>query len=421
MKAFYSLGIFCYGALIRFASLFIIKARLWVHGRKNLFENLREAVSKDSSPIIWFHCASLGEFEQGRPLMERIRKDFPGYRILLSFFSPSGYEVRKKYAGADIITYLPLDTRANAKRFLDIVNPAAVVFVKYEFWLNHLEEIHRRNIPHYLIAAIFRNDQVFFKGHGEIFRTALKNYTHIFTQDENSLALIHTIGVKNSSVAGDTRFDRVAEIAATAKPIPVAETIALNGNVIVAGSTWKTDEDHLFPALKKHFTSGWKMIIAPHEISPFRIEQVETALIANGVKSSGIYRYSRLVETMGEPECQVLIIDNIGMLSSLYRYGNVAYIGGGFGKSIHNTLEAAVYGIPVVFGPMYGKFNEALGLIQCKGGFGVHTATELQSILDALLTDQAYRKESGKLAGDFVKSNVGATEKILAKLDFLNR
>lgn len=413
MRLFYSLGIFLYGVVIRLAALSSSKAKLWVAGRKNLYGHLQDAVKKDARPILWFHCASLGEFEQGRPLMERIRASHPQYRILLTFFSPSGYEVRKNYAGADIVTYIPLDTRRNAKRFLDIVQPKFVVFVKYEFWLHHLEEIAKRNIPHYLISAIFRDKQIFFKSHGGIFRTALKNYTHIFTQNDASLALIKTIGITNATVAGDTRFDRVAEIAAGAKEIPVAAQFSAGLPVLVAGSTWKTDEEVLFPAMKNHFSAGWKMIIAPHEISEARIHELETALHNAGVSSDHILRFSQSAGRTLQPTHQVLIIDNIGMLSSLYRYGNVAYIGGGFGKSIHNTLEAAVYGIPVVFGPMYPKFNEALGLIECKGGFGVHDANELQTVLDQLLSDETSRKAAGERAGEFVKSNTGATQKIL--------
>lgn len=414
MRVFYSLGIFFYGILVRIASLANSKAKLWIIGRRKLFANLETAVKKESKPIAWFHCASLGEFEQGRPLMERIRKEYPAYRILLTFFSPSGYEVRKNYTGADIITYMPLDTKSNARRFLDIVNPKLVVFVKYEFWLNHLEEISKRNIPHYLISATFRDDQIFFKGHGGIFRDALKNYTHIFTQNNESLKLVNNIGIKNASVAGDTRFDRVSEIAAGAKEISVAASFTHNANVIVAGSTWETDEDHLFPVMKKHFGAGWKMIIAPHEISEDRISSIENSI---GIERSKIVRFSK-ANTESINEAQVLIIDNIGMLSSLYRYGSVAYIGGGFGKSIHNTLEAAVYGIPVVFGPMYRKFNEALGLIACKGGFGVHSQQELQSTLDDLLSNESHRTAAGKLAGDYVKFNTGATQKILAELKF---
>lgn len=417
MRVLYSFGIFLYGILVRLAALTSTKAKLWIRGRKNLFENLRTAVAKDSRPIIWFHCASLGEFEQGRPLMEHIRATHPDHSILLTFFSPSGYEVRKKYSGADIITYMPLDTKANARRFLDIVKPKMAVFVKYEFWLNHLEEISRRNIPHYLISAIFRENQIFFKGHGGIFREALKNYTHIFTQNDDSLKLIKKIGINNALVAGDTRFDRVSEIAASAKGIPVAADFSRAANVIVAGSTWKADEDYLFAAMKKHFAAGWRMIIAPHEISEDRIASIGDSLYENGIDRKNIVRFSRANAALPD-STQVLIIDNIGLLSSLYRYGSVAYIGGGFGKSIHNTLEAAVYGIPVVFGPMYQKFNEALGLIKCKGGFGAHSGNELECVLDELLTNEQHRSHAGKIACEYVKSNTGATDKILSTLKF---
>ncbi len=415
MKGLYSFGIFLYGASIRIASLFNSKAKLWVKGRKNFYSDLQKSLAKDSSPVIWFHCASLGEFEQGRPLIEQIRIQYPAYKILLTFFSPSGYEVRKNYSGADFVTYMPLDTKRNAKQFLDIVKPALIVFVKYEFWLNHLEEIHRRKIPHYLISAIFRNDQIFFKSHGGIFRSALKNYSHIFTQDENSKTLVSKIGVTDVSVAGDTRFDRVTEIATSAKEISLAAAFTGNHDVLVAGSTWPSDENFLFPAMKKYFASGWKLIIAPHEISEDRIISIENSLTQLGISPDKIVRFSKTNEPIAAAS-QVLVIDNIGMLSSLYRYGAVAYIGGGFGKSIHNTLEAAVYGIPVVFGPMYQKFNEALGLIECKGGFGVHSASELSSTLDQLLSDGNFRSDSGKLAGEFVKSNTGATEKIISLL-----
>jgi 3-deoxy-D-manno-octulosonic-acid transferase len=267
MRFLYSIGIFFYNVGIRIASIGNHKAKLWVRGRKNLFGHLQNALGKDSRQVIWFHCASLGEFEQGRPLIERIRTQHPGFKILLTFFSPSGFEVRKNYAGADVVTYLPADTASNARRFLDIVKPKIAVFVKYEFWLNHLEEIRKRNIPHYLVSAIFREDQIFFKGHGEIFRDALKGYTHIFTQDKSSVSLLEKIGVKNVTMAGDTRFDRVAEIAAGAKDIPTAATFTVENKMLVAGSTWKADEDLLIPILKKHFLSGWRMIIAPHEIS----------------------------------------------------------------------------------------------------------------------------------------------------------
>lgn len=413
MRLLYSIGIFLYNIGIHMAATGNPKAKLWVRGRKNLFGHLRNSFGNDARPVIWFHCASLGEFEQGRPLIERIKAQHPQYKILLTFFSPSGYEVRKNYAAADVVTYMPLDTRANAKKFLDIVQPKIVVFVKYEFWLNHLSELRRRGIPHYLVSAIFRDQQIFFKAHGGIFRAALNGYTHIFTQDTHSLSLLGKINVQNASIAGDTRFDRVAEIAAGAKDIPQAAAGA--GKTLVAGSTWKADEDLLIPLLKKHFENGWRMIIAPHEISESRLQSIEAALQSIDVNSMDVVRFSK-AGTNPSPVARVLLIDNIGMLSSLYRYGSVAYIGGGFGKSIHNTLEAAVYGIPVVFGPMYPKFNEALGLIACKGGFGVHSPQELATVIDALLTDENYRAVSGRNAGTFVKGNTGATEKIMAML-----
>lgn len=418
MHVFYSLGIFLYGLIIRLGAITSTKARLWIRGRKNLFEKLQQALQKDSRPIIWFHCASLGEFEQGRPLIERIRSSHPEYRILLTFFSPSGYEVRKNYSGVDYIAYMPLDTKSNAKRFLGIVNPEMVVFVKYEFWINHLEEIHRRNIPLYLVSGIFRNDQVFFKGYGGIFRDALKNFTHVFTQNEASLSLVKSLGVTNCSAAGDTRFDRVVEIADSAKDIPMAATFTVENKMLVAGSTWKSDEDLLFPILKKHFDAGWKMIIAPHEISEDRIRAIENALYSIGLSAASVLRFSQGAIHLPSTGTKVLIVDNIGMLSSLYRYGSVAYIGGGFGKSIHNTLEAAVYGIPVVFGPMYRKFNEALGLIECLGGFGVHSQKELEIAIDSLLGDDNRRIAAGKNAGEYVKNNTGATQKIIAELKF---
>jgi 3-deoxy-D-manno-octulosonic-acid transferase len=413
MRLLYSIGIFFYHAGIRLAAIGNHKAKLWVSGRRNLFTHLRNALGKDARPVIWFHCASLGEFEQGRPLIERIKTQHPGYKILLTLFSPSGYEVRKNYAAADFVTYMPVDTTRAAKQFLDIVQPKIVVFVKYEFWLNHLAVLRKRNIPHYLVSAIFRDNQVFFKAYGGIFRAALQGYSHVFTQDQHSAGLLAKIGVKNVSVAGDTRFDRVAEIAAGAKDIPAAALFTAGSRLLVAGSTWKADEDLLLPILKKHIQNGWRMIIAPHEISESRLQSIESALKAIGVSDTNVVRFSKGAIHL-PADVRVMIIDNIGMLSSLYRYGSVAYIGGGFGKNIHNTLEAAVYGIPVVFGPMYEKFNEALGLIACKGGFGVHSPRELEIAIDSLLGDENHRAVAGRNAGAFVKENTGATEKILS-------
>ncbi|MCK6640741.1 MAG: 3-deoxy-D-manno-octulosonic acid transferase [Bacteroidia bacterium] len=414
MKFLYTLGIFSYGLAIRIASLFNSKAKLWVNGRRNLFENLNREISNSTSPVIWFHCASLGEFEQGRPLIEKIRVQKPDHRILLTFFSPSGYEVRKNYNGADIVTYIPLDTKSKAKRFVEIVKPSLVVFVKYEFWLNHLAELSARKIPHYLVAAIFREDQIFFKNRGGIFRQCLHNYTHIFTQNSESEKLVKSVGVKHVTAAGDTRFDRVKEIASQAKSIELAAAfIGESRKVLVAGSTWSSDEEHLFPAFVPHISAGWKMIIAPHEIGMARVNEIIRSLENLKIQRSEIVRYSEATENTIH-NAKVLIIDNIGMLSSLYRYGSVAYIGGGFGKSIHNTLEAAVYAVPVIFGPAFGKFNEAIQLIECGGGYGVNSPAELKTVLNQILGDENLRGESGTKAGNYVNVNTGATEKILS-------
>lgn len=419
MRALYSLNIALFGLAIRIASLFNPKAKLWIRGRKDLFTELENKLQKGSGPIAWFHCASLGEFEQGRPLMEHFRNQHPGYRILLTFFSPSGYEVRKNYSGADIVSYLPLDTPSRAKRFVQLVHPKIVFFVKYEFWLNHLGELSEKKIPHFLVSAIFRDDQRFFKPWGGMFRKALQQYDFIFTQEKHSLELLQSIGITQAEIAGDTRFDRVAEIAAGAKEIPVAAAFAgENKRVIIAGSSWPEDEAHLFPALKTHLQNGWKLLIAPHELGEGHLSAIEKGLSENGVSLERIVRFSKADEAT-VAAATVLIIDNIGMLSSLYRYGKLAYIGGGFGKSIHNTLEAAVYGIPVVFGPRFEKFNEAKGLIACGGGFGVFSGNELAEKMNKLLTNEIFLQEAGKKAGAFVSENTGATPKILGRTNLL--
>jgi 3-deoxy-D-manno-octulosonic-acid transferase len=415
MRALYSLNIFFYGVAIRIASLFNAKAKLWVKGRVNVFDDLQKKIGVDNKPVVWFHCASLGEFEQGRPLIESFRKENPQYKILLTFFSPSGFEVRKNYAGADIISYLPLDTPGNAKRFLEIIKPSLVFFVKYEFWLNFLGELRKRKISHFLISAIFRNDQVFFKSYGKIFRDALKGYSWIFTQEKNSIELLKSIGVSTASVAGDTRFDRVSEIAAAAKEILIAEKFSGNDKkVLVAGSTWEADEKNLFPAFKNSSGKGWKLIIAPHELGEAHLSSIEKGISEIGIPPNEIVRFSRADEkTIGEKK--VLIIDNVGMLSSLYRYGKIAYIGGGFGKSIHNILEAAVYGMPVIFGPRYEKFYEAQRLLELGGAICVNNENELENQLDKISADEELLKSKSIISHDFVKTNCGATKIILEK------
>jgi 3-deoxy-D-manno-octulosonic-acid transferase len=413
MQFLYSLFISLYGFAIRIAALFNPKAKRWVDGRKKMFEEFEQKRKSNTQPLIWFHCASLGEFEQGRPLIETIRREKPNHFILLSFFSPSGYEVRKNYAEADYVCYLPLDTKSNAHRFISIAKPELVFFVKYEFWLNHLNELSRNKVKHILISAIFRSDQVFFKFWGGIFRNALKKFHAIYTQDENSLQLLKSIGVSQAHKAGDTRFDRVKEIADAAKEIPTAvRFVTSKDTTIVIGSSWPSDEEILFPILISHLQAKWKMIIAPHELGEAHISQIEVQLQKLGLTENQIVRFSNKKKAHLET-ARVLIIDNIGMLSSLYRYGSVAYIGGGFGKSIHNTLEAAVYGMPVVFGPAFEKFNEAKELIRCGGGFGVKNREELKNSLSLLLDNAEKRSDAAAKAGNFVRGNTGASKLIL--------
>jgi 3-deoxy-D-manno-octulosonic-acid transferase len=414
MRALYTLSILLYRAAIGIAAMFMPKARLWVNGRRNWQQNLAGKLAGSNAPVIWMHCASLGEFEQGRPILEALRKEKPGHRLLLTFFSPSGYEVRKNYAGADIICYLPADTPANARRFAELVKPQAAIFIKYEFWLNHLHQLRIRNVPHILVAGIFRPSQAFFKPWGGIFRQALRGYTHVFVQDEQSAKLLKGIGITQLSPGGDPRFDRVADIAVQLRSIPVAEAFAANANVFVAGSTWPTDEQLLIPALAPHFGRQWKLLIAPHELGETHLQQIEN-LLQTTIQPSAVLRFS-----VATPEtaaaAQVLIIDNIGMLSALYGFGKAAYIGGGFGKSIHNTLEAAVWNIPVIFGPKHRKFNEALGLINCGGGFAVNDASSLADTLDKILSHPEFAIESGRKAGQFVQQHKGATQLALSLL-----
>lgn len=414
MRALYTLLIHGYGLAIRLAAVFNSKARLWVQGRRNWESLLQAKLTAGSGPIIWMHCASLGEFEQGRPILEALRQQHPGYRLLLSFFSPSGYEVRKNYAGADIICYLPLDTPRNARKFCALVQPTAVVFIKYEFWLNHLQELTQRQIPHVLVAAIFRPDQAFFKSWGGLFRKALRGYSHVFVQEAQSLQLLTQVGLTTVSRAGDPRFDRVSAIAAQAAVLPIAEAFAgAERRVLVAGSAWPADEALLFPALASYLQHDWKLLIAPHELGESHLSSIEQLLVANGLNASrAVVRYSQATPESAAA-ARVLIIDNIGMLSALYRYGQLAYIGGGFGRSIHNTLEAAVYGIPVIFGPKHQKFNEALGLLACGGGLAVDSAAALKAALDRLLTQPQELALAGALAGAYVRENLGATDEVM--------
>jgi 3-deoxy-D-manno-octulosonic-acid transferase len=405
MIILYNFSIRLYTSLICLVSfLGNQKAKFWKEGRKDIFGRM-EASLKPGERRIWVHAASLGEFEQGRPLIEKIKQQYTEYKIFLTFFSPSGYEVRKNYAGADYIYYLPADTPHNARRFLDLVKPEKVLFIKYEYWYHYLSLLKKRNIPIYLCSAIFRENQVFFKWYGGWYRKILSFFSHLFVQTEDSRKLLSSIGITHVTVTGDTRFDRVYAIASQAREIPEVKAFVGTHRCLVAGSTWEPDEDILCRYINES-AIPLKYMIAPHEIHTSHIERIEKSVHKN------VIRYSVWKQEQ-TGEFDVLIIDNIGMLSSLYRYGQVAYIGGGFGKGIHNTLEAATFGLPVLFGPNHAKFQEALHLIQVKGAFAIHDYTGLKVMLDELLGNVQSLEIAGKEASTFVRSNIGATEKII--------
>ncbi|WP_205195687.1 3-deoxy-D-manno-octulosonic acid transferase [Chitinophaga sp. Cy-1792] len=381
-----------------------IKAKRWLNGRKHWAEQLA-AQQLQQSPLVWVHAASLGEFEQGRPVLEAIRHQYPDHKILLTFFSPSGYEVRKNYPGADYICYLPLDTRQNAAKFLDLTNPQLVIFIKYEFWLHFLSEIHQRNIPNLLISGIFREKQVFFKGYGGQFRKALQQFTHLFVQNKSSLDLLHQIGIQQASVSGDTRFDRVSALLQENNQLPLVEKFIAGKQVMMAGSTWPEDEKML-AAWWKQQGQPLKLIIAPHEIHEQHIQSVMT-LFPDAV------RYSSLKGQWQEAD--VLIVDNIGMLTTLYRYATLAYVGGGLAKGgIHNILEPAVYSKPVAIGPVYEKYFEAVEMVEAGGATVISNEQELLQFTEHLLTNQEAYEKQATIAGGYVAANTGATGKILA-------
>lgn len=401
----YNLAIQLYVFGIRLASLTgNQKARSWIEGRGNWRSRMKE-VLKPGEKRIWFHCSSLGEFEQGRPVMENIKARHPELKIVLTFFSPSGYEVRKNYGGADYIFYMPADTRANADDFIELVNPVKTFFTKYEYWYHYFHQLKRRGVPLYMISAIFRPGDRFFKWYGGFFRKMLKCITRFFVQDERSSQLLKDAGFENVIVAGDTRFDRVVEVAKDSKDILLAKRFSEGQKVIVAGSTWADDERALAGALRS-IGSGMKLIIAPHEVNASRISEINNTFSGFNVLPFSMAGESTLLS------CDVLLIDNIGLLSSLFRYGTMAYIGGGFGKGIHNTLEAAVYGIPVIFGPNHSKFIEAKELIGLGAAFSVKSSEDLRSQLDNLFSSGDLYSKAGKAAAEYVRSRSGATFKI---------
>lgn len=409
-KLIYLFFIKLYPLVIKLVSPFNKKARLWINGRKNIFTQLRASIQQGDK-VIWMHCASLGEFEQGRPILEKLHEQYANHKILLTFFSPSGYEVRKNYEKAHYVFYLPMDSRRNALEFFEIVQPVMAIFVKYEYWYHYLTEAKNRHIPLILISAIFRKDQPFFKPVvGDIYRKMLHCFTTIFVQNQESVQLLASIGhTTNIILAGDTRFDRVAEIAERFTPIPIAENFTNGQNVIVAGSTWLEDDKEL-----AHFANSnpnVKFIIAPHSIQSARIRDCLT-YYKNAILYSQLLQEPALAKT-----AHVLIIDNIGMLSSLYKYATIGYIGGGFGHDgVHNVLEAAVYGIPVVFGPEYDKYYEARELIDTGAATSIETALELETVLQHLLIDKNEWGKQAIAATNYVYNNRGATETILQNI-----
>jgi 3-deoxy-D-manno-octulosonic-acid transferase len=403
MGIIYHIVLHVYKLLLRVSSPFNLRAKKWIVGRKELMENIAHQLKKDEKRV-WFHAASLGEFEQGRPVMEEIKKRWPELKLVLTFFSPSGYEIRKDYEHADYVFYLPLDTRGNATKFIEMVQPVFAVFIKYEFWRNFLSLLKQKDIPVYLISAIFRENQIFFRFWGKWYRDILKNFNWFFVQNQASKRLLEGIGYKNISVSGDTRFDRVFEIAKNAKSLPIVEKFSTGYFTIVIGSSWKADEDILFDSInKKH--ENIRYIIAPHEIHESNIQRIEGNL---KVKHQ---RYSRL-DTMPAADCDVLIIDNIGMLSSIYQYGKIAYIGGGFGSGIHNILEAATFGLPVIFGPNYRKYQEAVDLVNLGGAFAIKGQNDVKQILSVLVNESGLLYKAAGISRKYVIENQGACAKI---------
>ena len=406
MRRLYNFGIFCYKHLVASVSHRNPKAGKLTKGQKEIFPYLEKTLDKNGG-YIWIHASSLGEFEQGRPLIETIRRTYPERKILLTFFSQSGYEVRKNYNQVDAVCYLPFDLLGNARRFLDLVKPQSAIFIKYEFWANYLTELKKRDIPTYIISAIFRPKQIFFRFYGGYFRKMLHCFTRLYVQDENSRKLLDSIGVRNVSVVGDTRFDRVVEISNATDPNPLLEKFVGEKFVWVGGSTWPKDEEIILDYFNRH--PEQKLILAPHEIHEEHLQSIIARL------KRPYLRYTQATEAnVADADC--LIIDCFGLLSSLYRYGKLAYIGGGFGVGIHNIAEAAVYSIPVIFGPNYHRFKEAINLIDNGGAFPIHDAASFESTIENFISNHEALEQAGKSAGDYIKSHSGATAVIFKEI-----
>jgi 3-deoxy-D-manno-octulosonic-acid transferase len=391
MRLIYNISIWLYVVTIRIASLYNLKAKKWVKGRENIFSEL-EAVVRNQKNIVWFHCASLGEFEQGKPIIEAYKLNHPTHQILLTFFSASGFEIKKNTALANWVFYLPADTTSNAKKFINLVNPIKVVFIKYEFWFNYMYQLKKQNIPFYSVSTIFREGQVFFKY--QWFAKQLKNVTHFFVQDEKSAELLNSIGFSNFTISGDTRFDGVVANTQNPTKIALVELFSKNKKTIICGSTWAKDDIILIQYIKNHPENNY--VIAPHELDNIsNLQKQSNGLLYSNANEKNIFTTN------------VLIIDSIGLLSTIYQYGNLAYIGGGFGSGIHNILEAASFGLAVIFGPNYQKFNEAISLINKKGAMSISNYEELSSAIDI------FNSFDQSIALNYIKENSGATNKIL--------
>lgn len=404
----YNIVIYIYLIGVAIASCFNKKVKKMWAGERQALKVLREKVDPNAR-YIWFHAASLGEFEQGRPLMEYLRKTHPEYKILLTFFSPSGYEVRKNYEGADIICYLPLDTIRNARRFLRAIKPVMAFFIKYEFWYNYLHILQHRGVPTYSVSSIFRPDQIFFQWYGKGYGRVLKCFTHFFVQNIESKNLLAKLDIHDVEVVGDTRFDRVLQIKEASKQLPLVEKFTENtSKVFIAGSSWLPDEEVFLKYFNLH--KDWKLIVAPHVIGEDHLAQIFELL-----KGRRVVRYTEATEE-NVKDAEVLIIDCFGLLSSIYHYGTISYVGGGFGVGIHNVLEAAVWDIPVIFGPNNKRFQEAQGLIMAGGGFEINDYQSFRDLMMRFETDEMFLQTSKKHAGEFVKGRAGATEKIMGSL-----
>ncbi len=440
LQLLYNISIHVYSFIISVLAPFNSKAKFWVDGRKNIFERLGSTsltnldsdsitnldstsfsnpfTERSRGTLAWFHCASLGEFEQGRPVIEAFRAKYPAYKILVTFFSPSGYEIRKNYAGADFIFYLPVDTPSNARKFIEIVKPSIVFFVKYEFWRNYLTELERRQIPVVSFSAIFRLNQLFFKPYGGFYREVLKKFEHILVQNQESYDLLKSIDIEPITLAGDTRFDRVKQIVDAKKDIPIAAEFKANRQIFMVGSAWQTDMEVLIPLMNLHNVGRVSnpadvreiaFVIAPHEIHREEINAWQKQMELKSICFSEVKPDTKLTDY------QVLIIDNIGMLSSLYQYADFAFIGGSFGKGLHNILEAATFGMPIFFGDKaYHKFQEAVDLVRLGGAYAVASTNDLSEILEDLRSNEAKKKETDTISQNYVLHNIGATEKVIS-------